>query len=557
MKRIKMKNHIAIAFFITAFVMLFILCLTASTLYGDLYDVPMLTSHTLSVNDGWTLEVVAGETQPLTLPSEIRYRGDTPFILTCTLTEYTDAAKQLVIFFGTNHMDIRAYLDGEELYAHVTAGQGMSKTPGNVYHIINLPHDYVGRQLRLELTPLLGGSINYTVPAPLIAPRGAILNYIFQTDLLAIIMVSLIFSFGIALFFLAHSLRKIINVQRHLIYIGVFAVVFALYALCETEVLHLFVANSYVIYLCDLLSFALIPVPLLLLLREYTGETHQKCINIVLGLALTNFFAQALLNFFNIVDLRQMLKLTHLVDVLSMILMVVCIYMRRNRMSGTVRRFGISVLPIVIGGTIDLVMFYIPQIITENSFFFQVGVLLFVMIQMHYVIQMYFDLYMKNVKVDLYEKMAYTDALTGIANRAAFERTLTMLETQWREYMPLWCITADINNLKIINDTKGHSAGDVAIRQTAQIFKACVSQVYRTGGDEFVIFLYHTDADEAQRTIVQIQQMFEDYNDSHEIKLSVAMGCDCLHGEDDDILELYIRTDKLMYADKKKIKGDR
>lgn len=47
---------------------------------------------------------------------------------------------------------------------------------------------------------------------------------------------------------------------------------------------------------------------------------------------------------------------------------------------------------------------------------------MFVIIQMHYVIQMYFELYMKNVKVDLYEKMAYTDALTGIANRAALDR---------------------------------------------------------------------------------------------------------------------------------------
>ena len=555
MKRIKIKNHIAIAFFITAFVMLFILCLIASTLYGDLYDVPMLTSRTFSVNDGWTLETAPGEAEPLTLPSELRYRGEEPLVLTCTLPEYTDVGKQLVVFVGTNHMDIRAYLDDEELYAHVTAGKGMSKTPGNVYHMMNLPQDYVGRQLRLELTPLLGGSIHYTVPAPLIAPRGAILNHIFQTDLLAIIMVSLIFSFGIALLFLAHSLRKIANVQRHLIYIGVFAVVFALYALCETEVLHLFVANSYVIYLCDLLSFALIPVPLLLLLKEYTGDTSRKCINIVLGLALTNFFAQALLNFFNIVDLRQMLKLTHLVDILAILLMIASVYMRRNHMSGAVRRFGISVLPIVIGGIIDLVMFYIPQIITENSFFFQVGVLMFVIIQMHYVIRMYFDLYMKNVKVDLYEKMAYTDALTDIANRAAFERTLTMLETQWQAYMPLWCITADINNLKTINDTKGHSAGDVAIRQTAQIFKQCVSQVYRTGGDEFVIFLYHTEAAEAQSTVARIQQLFADYNESHETKLSVAMGCDCLHGENDNILDLYIRTDKLMYADKKKTKG--
>ncbi len=555
MKREQIKNKFSIAFFITAFAMIFILCMVAGTLYRDVYRKPMLLSHSHSLSDGWSLtRPDESAPQAVNMPMEMSFSGEGDYVLSCTLPEMCDVGTQPVMLFATNHMDIRVFMDGEEIYSHETFGKGMSKTPGNVYHMISLSSDYGGKALQIVLRPLLGSSIVYTVDTPLVAPKGAIINHIFRSDMLSVIIICLILSFGIALFFLAHGLRKISGWPRNLLYISAFAVIFAVYAFCETEVIHLFVSNSYVIYLLDFLTLALLPVPMLMLLKEYAKKSCWKYINIVLSLAFFNFFAQALLNFFNILDLRQMLKATHLIDILSIICVIGFIFFNRDKGHASVKRFGYSMLPIVIGAVLDLVMFYIPGLVTENSFFFQMGVLIFVIVQMRQVIMLYFDMYMKTIRGSIYEKMAYTDALTNIGNRAAFEQKLMQLSVAWAQHMPLWCITADINNLKVINDTYGHSAGDVAISQTARIFSECVANVYRTGGDEFVMFLYNADETQVLDSMEQIHSLLESYNKANDIHLDVALGWDCLRPENDSVLDLYMRADQLMYDEKRKMK---
>lgn len=534
--------------------MIFILCMVAATLYRDVYEKPMLLNHSHALSGGWSLTYPDQTAADVKMPLEMGFAGEGHYVLSTTLPEMCSVGAHPVMFFATNHMDIQVCLDGEEIYSHQTYGKGMSKTPGNINHMINLPEDYAGKALQIVLRPLLGDSIIYTVPTPLVAPKGAIINHIFRSDMPSVIIICLILSFGIALFFLAHSLRKISGWPRNLLYISVFALIFSGYAFCETEVIHLFVANSYVIYLLDLLTFALLPVPMLMLLKEYAKKSCWKWINIVLSLAFINFFAQALLNFFNILDLRQMLKATHLIDLLSIFCVIGFIFFNRDKAQASVRRFGVSMLPIVLGAVLDLVMFYIPGLVTENSFFFQLGVLIFVIVQMRQVIMLYFDMYMKTIRSSIYEKMAYTDALTDIGNRASFEQNLALLSNDWEQYMPLWCITADINNLKVINDTYGHGAGDVAISQTARIFSECVEHVYRTGGDEFVMFLYNAGEESVITCVNHICSMLDSYNESHDIRINVALGWDCLGAENDSVIDLYMRADKLMYEQKKKMK---
>ena len=83
--------------------------------------------------------------------------------------------------------------------------------------------------------------------------------------------------------------------------------------------------------------------------------------------------------------------------------------------------------------------------------------------------------------------LADTDPLTGLANRRAFQERLSALEYSGQT---VTIASLDLNDLKEVNDARGHPAGDALLRRTADILlAACVPQyrVYRVGGDEFVL----------------------------------------------------------------------
>ena len=89
---------------------------------------------------------------------------------------------------------------------------------------------------------------------------------------------------------------------------------------------------------------------------------------------------------------------------------------------------------------------------------------------------------------------ADTDALTGLANRRALERTLDGRADARRRTRSrsVALLMLDLDGFKAINDTHGHAAGDEALREVARRLRRCVRErdlVARLGGDEFVVVL--------------------------------------------------------------------
>ncbi len=94
------------------------------------------------------------------------------------------------------------------------------------------------------------------------------------------------------------------------------------------------------------------------------------------------------------------------------------------------------------------------------------------------------------------QKLAVTDSLTQVANRRAFDAALESEVVRATRYgHPLSLIFMDIDDFKIFNDTYGHPAGDVQLREIAEILQRNVrlpDMVARYGGEEFVLLLPHT-----------------------------------------------------------------
>lgn len=142
-------------------------------------------------------------------------------------------------------------------------------------------------------------------------------------------------------------------------------------------------------------------------------------------------------------------------------------------------------------------------------------------------------------------RLAYIDYLTNIYNRNALERDLI----KWEERQDAYYFLADLNGLKLVNDTIGHSAGDKLLQGFARLLADAVGEdgrAYRQGGDEFAV-LYDKDA---QLFLQTLEKYCKDYNSSSAVPISYAIGYCRLREED-----FRDAADQMMYEDKRRKKA--
>lgn len=144
------------------------------------------------------------------------------------------------------------------------------------------------------------------------------------------------------------------------------------------------------------------------------------------------------------------------------------------------------------------------------------------------------------------------DPLTGLYNRAYIDVELSHAACGRR--FPIGIIVGDLDNLKAVNDTMGHAAGDWLIKSAGEIIKkACRDEdvVARAGGDEYVVILYEIEAAAFSAVVEKIRAGAKRFNQKQtgptvEISLGAALA---LSGK--ELKEALKRADDAMYSDKR------
>lgn len=107
---------------------------------------------------------------------------------------------------------------------------------------------------------------------------------------------------------------------------------------------------------------------------------------------------------------------------------------------------------------------------------------------------------------------AETDPLTGLLNRRGWDRFLEAEQTRYRQFAdPGSIIIIDLDDMKTINDERGHAAGDEYVQRAGEILAACAhpgAVVSRLGGDEFGIALSDTQPHSVDYLIERLEQSF-------------------------------------------------
>lgn len=150
------------------------------------------------------------------------------------------------------------------------------------------------------------------------------------------------------------------------------------------------------------------------------------------------------------------------------------------------------------------------------------------------------------------EFLSMHDVLTGLYNRRHFEEHIVK-QQEARDY-PISVIAADLDGLKIINDSMGHPCGDQILRSFAKILKDCVGErgvAARLGGDEFGVILPRCSDEQVQGLIRRIRAAVDQYNrENPTLPLSISMGCATAEDGTLSLTELYKIADDQLLHDK-------
>ncbi|MBQ7583729.1 MAG: GGDEF domain-containing protein [Lachnospiraceae bacterium] len=166
-------------------------------------------------------------------------------------------------------------------------------------------------------------------------------------------------------------------------------------------------------------------------------------------------------------------------------------------------------------------------------------------------------------EADRMDKMASRDALTGVRNRRAYdEETKAMEEEQSFGREDFGIVMIDLNDLKKINDTCGHDAGDTAIQKLCHLICAIFvhSPVFRIGGDEFTIILRKRDLGNVKALVAYFNKSIEILSKDTSLepaeRISAAIGYAVFDpSKDRSVDDVFKRADEAMYERKKAMKS--
>ncbi len=156
-------------------------------------------------------------------------------------------------------------------------------------------------------------------------------------------------------------------------------------------------------------------------------------------------------------------------------------------------------------------------------------------------------------------EMARRDELTGAKNKNAYQELEAELQEKLQDEddgLRFGLIVCDLNNLKLINDSLGHKAGDEYICSFSQMLFDIFSHspVYRVGGDEFVVFLKGRDYKGREDLFERLRnQILEDLDKGDGPVAATGMSA-FDPKRDKKITDIFDRADSMMYADKRRLK---
>ena len=342
--------------------------------------------------------------------------------------------------------------------------------------------------------------------------------------------------------------------------LGVVAVILACYSNSGSVLIAAITGNSMTPRLIELMSLMLLPIPTIIYIGAFTDNISKWYIKFIIGIAAVNTVTNFVVVRVTDLDFHDLLISSHLIILIGL---VFCFYMIIRFIIKTGMRRGtallvISVAVVFVAGIIDLLRYYFANS-ADTAKFTRYGLIVLIILMGYYEVRELIKVGENSIKTELMAKIAYTDALTGIANREAFYE----YEKEIKAMKPgstCQIVQLDLNYLKKANDEYGHLEGDKLIIAAAKAIDrsyGVYGRCFRTGGDEFIGVVMNNLEKVEKEFLKQVDKINSDESVGLKVPLSIAYGSAEFISGKSDLEEIEAIADGQMYKMKKQMKAER
>lgn len=470
--------------------------------------------------------------------------------------------------FRSKNIFYQVYIDGELQYdPYVPESPVYTKSYGTAWNYVNIPAEDAGKEIEIRITYVYANARSCIDNISIAKPGGAVLNTL-SSKMIAFITCVLLLFVGVLLMVADIPINIRANKNHELRYLGLFAVSIAIWCLSETNLIQFFMGDNRIMQVVSCGALMFIPIPTVLYLDTAFGFRYKFVVPTTCLMSSALFVICWGLHFTGIADIHETLTLSHIVLIVTAVIMLYTIVRNsivvtqkksRNiyRILRTVGLSGISVATVA-----DVIGYYTGNN-TDSAMFVRIGLLVFIVCFGSSSLEKTINAVKLGVQSEFVAQLAYLDGLTRIGNRTSFQEHLVDLEKIKDEVPAVGIVMFDVNDLKYVNDHMGHHQGDAMLVKSADIIKEAFenknSMCFRIGGDEFAVLISGEQVQEQyEEGIVRFREKMEQHNTlkDKKFRLSIASGFAVYNEEckGDKLMDIYQKADEQMYANKKEVK---
>lgn len=455
--------------------------------------------------------------------------------------------------FYTNHLEVFVYADGQMIYSLEKDNSVFGRTPGAMWNIMSLPVDTKNIKIDVvQIYPSLAQQeIQFELGNAIVMQREVVMSTVIDVCVCLCIMM-----IGIALFFYWVMVFRKTGEQKELLYLGLFAWVFGIWAFGETQLAVFMFSHrafwSYMAFTCLMIMC----LPFLLFAKEFLEAEDKYAHNLIAAYIVTETIVAQFLHLTGLVSVKETVYFTLASIFMTMIYLVYAIgsaiKRKKNRRKIIANILGLLALA---GTAIIDMSGYFTNVSKANQLG-KVGFLIYAVILGVETARIAQEQVQEAHKAEIYREMAHKDVPTGCYNRNAFAEDTSV----GTDMDGVQVVTFDLNNLKKCNDTKGHMAGDKYIADAAHMIQNIfgdLGKIYRIGGDEFCVIVKGISESLVEnRRELLMESIVKHRQETGDDNFGIACGYAIYDSKlDKNLEETRDRADVWMYENKKEIKG--
>ena len=477
-----------------------------------------------------------------------------------------DLEDKQTLVYRSKDVYTKVLVEGQQIYeTKVYESPYYNRSPGNIWNRIDIERRYGGKCLELQVYMVYDTNA-ITVDYIHLGDEADIIHSIVSVKLMAVFLSILVILIGIVMIFMQMVpvfQRK--NKNKGIIYLGLYAVLVGCWSLLETNVLQLYMDDVRIVQLLDNMVMIVDNLPLILYLDYYYNLLERTLVRIYAYLQCGYILLCVVMQFSGKIDLHHLLKGAWICTFTNVVLLFACTiyfcyqFIKTNKLDKQVALQLLGILALIVTTFVSATNY--TQVDTmDRAQFLRVGMLFFIIfLGISSQVQTY-RLMEQGLKYNFVKNLAYSDGLTGVGNRTAYLEKLEKLEQQ-SENLSLGIVFLDINDLKQVNDQKGHDQGDRLICSAASIIQNTYGKqgkVFRIGGDEFCVLLEGENLDSCyQEATKEFYHAIDELNKEDNLPaiLQIAQGFSiCRTAKASEVNKAIAEADERMYSDKRRLK---